>query len=365
MKESQTALIELVDKIEQLGQFQDKIEFPASISQIWETFLKDIGQLIEVEGCALFMVDEATQEFRLSDFTPEHRGANYQRELETQIECGIFAWIVKHRQPALIPSLAREQGKSVIMLPLSTLKRTLGVALVVAAIPEGLLTHEKMRLLKVLARQCSLVMENCLLYEDLRQRNDSLEKYNKQIQYLSQRDPLTGCYNRRYMNEHLPREIRRARRYRRSLSLALCDIDFFKNINDTYGHTFGDKVLQQFVRSLNELIRTDSDWLVRYGGEEFLLVLPETSLDNALHLAERLRSRIASKDFEYLGETARLTASFGLIGFGAGPIPEKAPAENLLRHVDANLYRAKNEGRNRVVGSAYDPAGAPAGRNSA
>jgi two-component system cell cycle response regulator len=230
----------------------------------------------------------------------------------------------------------------------------------VTAIQEGLLTQEKMRLLSVLARQCSLVMENCLLYEDLRKRNDSLEKYNKQIQYLSQRDPLTGCYNRRYMNEHLPREIRRARRYRRSLSLALCDIDFFKNINDSYGHTFGDKTLQQFVKSLNELIRTDSDWLVRYGGEEFLLVLPETSLDNALHLAERLRCRIADKEFEYQGETARITASFGLIGFGAEPFPEKVPAENLLRHVDANLYRAKNEGRNRVVGSAYEPAGAPA-----
>jgi diguanylate cyclase (GGDEF)-like protein len=357
MNESRTALIDLIDKIEQLGQFQDKIEFPASIPQIWEVFLKDVSRLVEVEGCALFMVDEATQEFRLADFTPSRLEPIYRAEIETQIECGIFAWVVQRRQPALIPSLAREQGKSVIMLPLSTGKRTLGVAMVVAAIQEGQLTHEKRRLLAVLARQCALVMENCILYEDLRRRNEALEKYNKQIQYLSQRDPLTGCYNRRYMNEHLPREIRRARRYRRELSIALCDIDHFKNINDTLGHAAGDRVLQQFVKSVNGLIRTDSDWLVRYGGEEFLVVLPETGLENALRLAERLRRRIADRDFTHQGETSRITASFGVIGFGVDASPEKTSAESLLRQADANLYRAKMEGRNRVVGNTYDPAG--------
>lgn len=350
---NQAALIDLIEKIEQLGQFQDKIEFPATLRQIWDVFLADVRNLIAVEGSALFMVQDSTQEFQLTDFTEDHLEPIFRKEIEAQIECGIFSWIVKRRQPALIPSLAREQGKSVMMLPLSTAKRTLGVAMIVAGLQESLLTLEKQRLLSVLARQCSLVMENCLLYEDLRRRNESLEKYNKQIQYLSQRDPLTGCYNRRYMNEHLSREIRRARRYRRALSLALCDIDFFKNVNDRYGHACGDRVLQQFVKAVNELIRTDSDWLVRYGGEEFLLVLPETSLENALSLAERLRQRIADKEFTHQGETVTITASFGVIGIGAERFPEKASSENLLRHADANLYRAKNGGRNRVVGDAY------------
>ena len=217
MNENQSALIQLVDKIEQLGQFQDKIEFPASSKQIWEVFLEDVRALIELEGCALFMVDD-THEFSLTYAMPESLGPVCQKEIESQIEYGIFPWIVRRRQPALIPAFAFDHGQSVVMLPLATAKRTLGMVMVLTPLQESLVTQENLRLLSVLARQCSLVMENSLLYDRLRRKNDSLEKANKQIRYLSQRDALTGCYNRGHMNEHLPREIRRAIRYRRALS---------------------------------------------------------------------------------------------------------------------------------------------------
>ncbi len=362
MNASQSALMELVDKIERLGQFQDRVEFPAGIERIWEVFLDDVLDVLSIEGCALFRVDDATQEFHLAHLSPEPLEPVFRQEFDFQVECGIFPWVIRRSTPSLVPSSARRQGSSVIMLPLSTARRTLGVAMVLTAIQESQITQEKMRLLSVLGRQCALVMENNLLFEDLRRQNAALERTNKQVEYLSQRDPLTGCYNRRYMNEHLPREIRRARRYRRALSLALCDIDHFKRINDTYGHAFGDSVLQQFVKSLNELIRTDSDWLVRYGGEEFLLVLPETALANAVNLAERLRGHIAAKSLGPPGEEVRVTASFGVIGCEADQAAEKVAAENLLRFTDANLYRAKNEGRNRVVASRYtsNPAPPPA-----
>jgi diguanylate cyclase (GGDEF)-like protein len=199
-------------------------------------------------------------------------------------------------------------------------------------------------------------MENLILYENLKREKDSLERANKKILYLSQRDPLTGCFNRGYMNENLPREIRRALRYRRSLSLALCDLDHFKAINDSYGHQCGDRILQEFVKSLNELIRTDSDWLARYGGEEFLLVLPETTLENARRLAERLRLNIAGKQFEWDGEKFSITASFGVVGFGAEQIPKALPAEALLNRADEYLYLAKNQGRNRVLSGPLAPA---------
>jgi diguanylate cyclase (GGDEF)-like protein len=157
------------------------------------------------------------------------------------------------------------------------------------------------------------------------------------------------------MNEHLPREIRRAIRYRRALSLAICDLDHFKAVNDTHGHQCGDRILCEFVKSVNELIRTDSDWLARYGGEEFLLVLPETSLENAYRLAERLRTQIASKGFEYQGEKITITASFGLTGFKPETAPEILQAEALLNRADKLLYQAKSEGRNRVVSGPFAP----------
>jgi diguanylate cyclase (GGDEF)-like protein len=357
MNENQSALIQLVDKIEQLGQFQDKIEFPASSKQIWDVFLEDVRALIELEGCALFMVDD-NHEFSLAYAMPESLGPVCQKEIESQIEYGIFPWIVRRRQPALIPAFAFDRGQSVVMLPLATAKRTLGMVMVLTPLQESLVTQENLRLLSVLARQCSLVMENSLLYDRLRRKNDSLEKANKQIRYLSQRDALTGCYNRGYMNEHLPREIRRAVRYRHALSLALCDLDHFKAINDTHGHQCGDQILREFVKSVNELIRTDSDWLARYGGEEFLLVLPETSLENAYRLAERLRTQIARTGFEYQGENITITASFGLTGFRAETAPETLHAEALLNRADKLLYQAKSEGRNRVVSGPFAPEAA-------
>ncbi len=355
MEASQAALVELAEKIEQLAQFQDKIEFPAGIPRIFEAFLRDARYLIEIESCALFTVDESTQEFVLAQAAPESQKPAFQKELDAQIEVGTFSVILKRRQPSITPSLAFRKELSVVMLPLATVKRTLGMVMVLTPFQESMVTHENMRLLSVLTRQCSLVMENSILYEKLRRDKESLERANEKILYLSQRDALTGCFNRGYMNDQLPREIRRALRYRRALSLALCDLDHFKTINDSFGHQCGDRVLTLFVESLNELIRTDSDWLARYGGEEFLLVLPETTLENAERLAQRLRARIAGKTFECQGEAIQITASFGVVGFSAGELPKGLQAEALLNQADEFLYRAKKKGRNRVVSGPFAP----------
>lgn len=355
MNMNPTALIELAEKIEQLAQFQDKIEFPASIAGIWEAFLRDARILIEIESCALFTVDENTQEFVLAHATPESLKAAFQKEIDAQIEVGTFSVILKRRQPSFTPSLEFRHDLSVVMLPLATVKRTLGMVMVLTPFQESLVTQENMRLLSVLARQCSLVMENSILYEKLRRDKESLEQANAKILYLSQRDALTGCFNRGYMNDQLLREIRRALRYRRALSLALCDLDHFKTINDSFGHQCGDRILALFVESLNELIRTDSDWLARYGGEEFLLVLPETALENAARLAERLRARIAGNTFEWQGDDIQITASFGVVGFSAGELPKGLQAEALLNRADEYLYRAKKKGRNRVVSGPFAP----------
>ena len=129
----------------------------------------------------------------------------------------------------------------------------------------------------------------------------------------------------------------------------MCDIDHFKEVNDSYGHQCGDEVLKQFVRCILELIRHNSDWLARYGGEEFLLVLPETNLENALRLADRLRKHLAQQSIETEKEKISITASFGVTGFNASHASGSISSDILLNTVDKYLYEAKAQGRNRVV----------------
>jgi diguanylate cyclase (GGDEF)-like protein len=353
MSEQRIALLELIEKIERLGQFQDRIDFPSNIREIWNAFLADVRNLIEIEVCALFLVDETTSEFALKYAEPQEKTKICREEIDLQIECGIFSWIINRRQPALIPGLAFDKNKSIVMLPLSTVKRTLGVVLILTPIQEHFITHENMKLLTILTKECSLVMENTLLYARLRKEHLSLEKANREIKELSRTDTLTGCYNRGYLNEVLPREITRALRYRRPLALAMCDIDHFKKVNDTYGHQCGDEVLKNFVQSISELIRHDTDWLARYGGEEFLLVLPETKLDNAFNLADRLRKHLSHKVIETKEDRISITASFGVTGFNASHAPGSITSEALINMVDRYLYQAKSQGRNKVVSGPF------------
>jgi diguanylate cyclase (GGDEF)-like protein len=349
MSERRVALLELIENIERLGQFQDRLDFPSTVNQIWKAFLVDVQNLIEIEVCALFLVDERTNEFSLKYSVPEDEAKRCKKEIDLQIECGIFSWIVNRRQPALIPGLAFDKDKSIVMLPLSTVKRTLGVVMILTPIQESFITHENMKLLTMLTKECSLVMENTLLYERLRRKHLSLEKANKEIKLLSRTDSLTGCYNRGHLNELLPREINRALRYKHPLALAMCDIDHFKQVNDTYGHQCGDEVLKILVQSITDLIRADTDWLARYGGEEFMLVLPETNLDNAHGLAERLRKHIAQKTIETEEDRVSITASFGVTAFDVSTKSSSITPEALINAADKYLYEAKKQGRNKVV----------------
>lgn len=182
-----------------------------------------------------------------------------------------------------------------------------------------------------------------------------LKQRNQEIARLSVTDPLTGCYNRRYLNDTLPLEVKRAWRYGRQLGLILCDLDHFKRINDTHGHGVGDMVLQDFAATLRGAIREGIDWLARYGGEEFVLVLPETDLLGGYAAAERLRHLVAHQVMAPAAGGLKVTASFGL----APPLPPggdpRLAAELLLNEADRYLYQAKKAGRNRVAGPLWLP----------
>jgi diguanylate cyclase (GGDEF)-like protein len=166
---------------------------------------------------------------------------------------------------------------------------------------------------------------------------------------LSATDDLTRVASRRFFGKHFPREVEWAARHRRPLSLVLCDIDHFKNINDTLGHAGGDDILRQFGLRLQNLLRAKADWVARIGGEEFAIVLPEIPCDAAREVARKLRAFVAHTPFNAQGKRLRVTASFGVCGFEVVPFGDRKTAERMLKAADAALYRSKHDGRNRVT----------------
>ena len=172
------------------------------------------------------------------------------------------------------------------------------------------------------------------------------------LEWESFTDSLTGVYNRRYMEKRLREEVAKARRYGVELTILLLDIDHFKPINDEHGHQAGDQVLIDLGAIVTEELR-DTDILTRYGGEEFLVIGPNTSLTDATIVAKRLCQRIESHSFRLHTREApvleiRVTVSIGVAHYG-GTINSE---ESLIRAADNNLYRAKDKGRNQVVADA-------------
>ena len=174
---------------------------------------------------------------------------------------------------------------------------------------------------------------------------------------LSATDDLTRVNSRRFFSKHFPREVERAARYGRALSLVLCDIDLFKGINDTYGHACGDQVLREFSARLQHSLRRGVDWVARIGGEEFAVVLPETGYQPALDVARKLRAAVAQPPYANEGKSLEVTASFGLCGLDRVPGGERRLAERVLKIADAALYRSKNAGRNRVTATMLNATG--------
>lgn len=184
----------------------------------------------------------------------------------------------------------------------------------------------------------------------------SLKKANEEIHLLSITDPLTGCYNRGYLSERFPQELNRAMRYSHPLSVVLADIDHFKKVNDTYGHQVGDEVLKAFAKCIDQQVRKKIDWVVRYGGEEFLIILPETRCLGAYSMAERLRSAIAEREFHVGDISLHITASLG----GACALFEnkagfEVTMDKIVGLADEQLYASKKKGRNQVGISECKP----------
>ncbi len=197
----------------------------------------------------------------------------------------------------------------------------------------------------------ALVIARAIYYsaiERSRSEKERLEQLVKErtheIEVLSKTDALTGLWNRGYLEEMLEMEFKRARRYGHDISIMIVDLDFFKRINDTYGHMAGDEVLRQISRRISEGVR-ETDFVGRYGGEEIVVILPETALDAALKIANGIRETIASSPVVFETYTIEVTTSIGLSHLRE----EHTDYLTVFAEADKALYFAKEQGRNRVV----------------
>lgn len=211
-------------------------------------------------------------------------------------------------------------------------------------------------LLAAVDRACEstrLLRENAQLIKELEnsharlsKANEGLLSANHKLQTMASTDTLTLLYNRRHFEQVIRREVDRRNRYKLALSVVMIDIDHFKAINDTYGHEAGDKALRRVASVITECART-ADIIARFGGEEFVAVLPQTDPESAVVFAERTRASLEKEEFVYEGNHINLTMSLGVAGIATtGGITEP---ENLMKAADKALYDAKNGGRNRYV----------------
>ncbi|PKL91573.1 MAG: hypothetical protein CVV21_05995 [Candidatus Goldiibacteriota bacterium HGW-Goldbacteria-1] len=219
--------------------------------------------------------------------------------------------------------------KSVLKVPFVVEKKLLGL-MIISGSAENLFNDKQVESMKILANQIAISLEKVNLYEE--------------IQQISVTDSLTGLYVHRYFQEKLEDEVKRAGRYDNQLSLVMCDIDFFKKVNDTYGHLAGDFILKNIAVILKNST-SPAETVARYGGEEFVIIMPDTDKEAAHIKAVKIRKEIEKTKLNFNGTVIGVTLSMGVATYPGDAISRRG----LIERADKALYTSKHNGRNRVT----------------
>ncbi|MDH5473748.1 MAG: sensor domain-containing diguanylate cyclase [Gammaproteobacteria bacterium] len=241
-----------------------------------------------------------------------------------------YSWLLNDRQCS--------DCKSAALLPLLRADKITGALFLISNDVNRYKQSHGTEFLQRLSVMTAVAIENCL--------------NQQRIKEIGYQDALTQAYNRRYFDLRIKDEIERSLRLDHDLTCMFVDVDYFKNVNDTYGHHIGDLVLMRIVAMIKEQVRA-CDIVARYGGEEFVIALPNTNISVASEIANRLRKVISSEKHSFYGKELSITVSIGMTSLQALNNPEINTAEGLsvllLEYADNALYKAKHNGRNRVV----------------
>lgn len=354
----------------QVYELEKTVENELVFGRLSKNILHRIMQETKASGGIIYWFDEIQNRFKVKSFQ------KIPAEKLNQISCsltekgGLLEQVISSSGEVLIEKnnhpLTRTVGieelgglySSILALPLNTGKKIAGILLLFKS--GSNFSKRERRLVKLFAERVAVQLDHSRLYQlaaDTAHENAKLYVNISKLYHKAILDGLTGLYNRHFLILKLKEEIKKAYRYQQPLSLIFTDIDLFKQVNDQFGHSVGDQVLIEFADLLKKSIR-EFDLPCRFGGEEFVIILPQTNTSSAELLAERLRKKTAATLFAANNIRIRFTASFGISSLWdlnsdtsvyLGDEALNNIAENLLASADDALYRAKQGGRNKVV----------------
>jgi diguanylate cyclase (GGDEF)-like protein len=343
------AVTEMRKKLEEFSIFHDMAKALTStlqLDQVLKTIMDKIQEFLCPDTWSLLLVDEKTNELYFQIATGE--GAEKLKDVRLKMGAGIAGWVAQTGQAAIVPDVSQDKRfysevdkktemrtQSIVCVPIRSKERALGVIELINYMGQRKFDDADLILLQAMADYVAIALENAL--------------HVQRIHELTITDDVTELYNVRHLNFVLDTEIYRSDRYNYSFSLIFIDLDHFKEVNDTYGHLVGSKLLREIAELLRGSLRL-IDYAFRYGGDEFVVLLPQTDKEHAYVAARRLRERLNQHRFlPQEGLNLPLTASIGLATY---PIDAKSKAE-LIRMADEAMYLVKNTTRNNIAAANY------------
>ena len=338
-------IAELKRQIERLSLFHDIGKTLAStldLQKILQTVMEKISDLLQPDTWSLLMLDESGKELQFE--IAIGAGADKLKDVRLKIGEGIAGWVALHGEPVLVEDVKRDSRftsrideitqmdtRSVVCVPIKGKEKILGVIELVNCLGRESFRKEDIPILKSLADYAAIALENA--------------RYIQRIHELTITDDCTALYNARHLNFVLDAEIYRSTRYGYEFSVIFLDLDHFKQVNDTHGHLVGSKLLWMIGDIIKGHLRL-IDYAFRYGGDEFVILLPQTSKQNSLMVVRRLKDLLNSKTF-FTEENLniKVTASFGVASFPA----DGRTRRELLRMADEAMYLVKNTTRNSIA----------------
>lgn len=345
LREAQAVNEMTVSNLTLMGEMTGMLQACANVGEALEVISQFISKLINVDAGAIYLFRESRNQIEVVSHwgLPIHSAEIFGPDDCWALRRGEPHLVDRTRSPLLCKHMHAGGAVSSLCMPIVAQGNVLGILHLETQSQHNI--DEALRLAEALASQVALALAGIKL-------RDTLSN-------LSVRDPLTGLFNRRYMEESLQREIAVAERQQQPLTLAILDLDHFKRFNDTFGHEAGDLLLRKAANLLSSKCRA-TDIACRFGGEEFVIIYPTASLEDALMRTNELREGIYALQLQHFGRSlGQVSASFGLAAF-----PQHgSKGEELLRNADQALYRAKELGRNRVEIAKLQEAGSAPAEN--